>query len=113
MTDATSSYLNIPVRTEIEAKCEILPKRYPGWTDFQVRAVYFDKTGGDRCSSYPCGPDFRDIEEWTFEAYGRPDAFGLYGNPPKDELQYHLSDCALNADAITLKEAFQKAGYYV
>lgn len=91
---ATSAYLNLPLRTETQAKCQILPARFKGWHSFEVRKVYY---GDEHTGSYL-------LEDEQGPPKSEPDAFGVYGVPPDEDLQYHVSDCKTLIDALTLKE---------
>lgn len=94
---ATSAYLNLPPRTETQVKCQTLPARFKGWHSFEVRKVYY---GDEHTGSYL-------LEDEQGPPKSEPDAFGVYGVPPDEDLQYHVSDCKTLADALTLKLTLQ------
>lgn len=94
---ATSNYLNLPLRTELQAKCQLLPARFKGWHSFEVRKVYYsDEHTGSYVLEDEQGPPKRE-----------PDAYGVYGVGPDEDLQYHISDCMTLEDALTLRLTLQ------
>lgn len=98
--NATSQKLNIPLRTEIQAKCQILPKRFKDWNNFEVRCVFYDKTGNGFTRSFSLDDLYRP--------WNNVDAYGVYGDDPSnDGDQMHISDSPSCVDACRLKLALE------